>query len=337
MNAAEEFVASLLAEREEEERRREARRRRRVDFIAVGNGERTRRSREELVHFLGRSTGMMSRVEREFRSSLGEMCNWWDIISEHILEERRECKKAVELQKRLNSMYLSNTLKREFTEQSSVAGNDERRFLELVEFCEQEENRTREEAIEEAISSILASMDNSIDFVEEHALVEYGRNNILENIALNSFIRKKNHPSSKENESINIGFLYIYGCHPFQITGDAFLYLIHTMYDKLNPESSQITRYDVCRQPVFLIDGPKLSGKTVVSREVSSNLSLLHLTDRDLVKRAIEAYRSERDGLPTLRTVEDRGGGGVLQRRPSGAGGGVVCAFEPVGGGWRCH
>ncbi|ORC85527.1 cpc1/kpl2 [Trypanosoma theileri] len=305
MDAAEEFVVSLLAEREEEERRREARRRRRVDFITAGNEERARRSKEELGQVLKRSAGMMSCVEREFRDSLGEMCNWWDLISEHILEERRECKKAVELQKRLNSMYLSTTLRREFTEQSSVVENDERRFLELVEFCEQEENRTKEEVIEEVINSILISMDNSIDFMEEHALVEYGRNNILADLALNSFIRKHNHPSLTENDIANIGFLYIFGCHPFHITGDAFLFLIHTMYDKMNPEPSEITRYDVCRQPVFLIDGPKLSGKTVVSREVSTKLSLLHLTDRDLVKHAIEAYRNERDGLPTLRTVED--------------------------------
>ncbi|KEG14280.1 cpc1/kpl2 [Trypanosoma grayi] len=305
MRTAADFVSSLLVARDEEEQRREARRRRRVDFIVAGNKERACRSKGELGSVVRRSANTMSVVEQELRNSLGDMGVWWDMISENVLEEKRECEKAVDLQKQLTSMYLSAAMKREVVEQSSVVVNDERRLQELEELCREEERHAKEEAAEQAIDSVLNAVDRCIDFLAEHALTESCRGTLLTEIALDCFIPKTNETPLAESDRANMTFARLFGLHPFHLTGTPFLQLLHCMYEKMNPPPSSVSRFDVCRKPLFLIDGPKLSGKTVVSQQVEEQIALLHLSDRDLVNRALEAYRRERNSLPTLLTEED--------------------------------
>ncbi|PWV08315.1 hypothetical protein C3747_91g65 [Trypanosoma cruzi] len=305
MQAAERFVSSLLAAREEEEERREVRRRRRIDFIIAGNKERTRRCKDNLSVFLRRDVHSMSLVECNFLDSLGDVEKWWDLISKHILEEKREREEAVKLQNHLKSMYLETTMRREETEQSSVVVNDERRLQELEEWCLAEERRTREEVIGEVMHRILAAVDECIGFTEKHALESDSWNTSLGRIALNAFIRKINMKTWTEEGRAHIAFKEIFNCHPFQMTCDAFVYLLHAIYNSLEPGLPQINRFDLSRRPLFLMYGPKFSGKTVVSRNVAAELSLLSLSDRDLIQKALEAYRNERNGLPTLLTVED--------------------------------
>ncbi|RNF13665.1 cpc1/kpl2 [Trypanosoma conorhini] len=305
MQEAERLVASLLAARGEEEQRRESRRRRRIDCIVAGNQERTQRCKGMLSGVLQRGVQTVSLAEGEFLGSLGDVGRWWDLISEHILEEKRECEEAVKLQNRLNSMYLTSMQRREEKEQSAVVGTDERRLRELEEWCVEEERRAREEVVGDVMDRILSAVDECIGFTEKHALEGGVWNTLLGDIALNAFIRTTNATPLTQEEHARIAFREIFHCHPFQITGEAFLYLLFAMYDTLKPGASSVNCFDLSRRPLFLIHGPKLSGKTVVSREVSAALSLLSLSDRDLTNKALEAYRNERDGLPTLLTVED--------------------------------
>ncbi|RNF09580.1 cpc1/kpl2 [Trypanosoma rangeli] len=305
MQEAERFVASLHATREDEEQRREALRRRRIDCIIAGKKERTQRSKDMLSVVLQRGVQAVSLPEDKFLGSLGDVGRWWDLISEHILEEKRECEEAVKLQKRLNSMYLTSMKRREEKEQSTAIGSDERRLRELEEWCLEEERRTRDDVIGDVVNRILLAVDACIGFTEKHALEGSVCNTLLGGITLNAFIRTINGTSLTGEERARIAFTDIFHCHPFQITGDAFLYLLYAMYDKLAPDASSVNCFDISCRPLFVINGPKFSGKTVVSREVSAELSLLSLTDRDLTNKALQAYRNERNGLPTLVTVED--------------------------------
>lgn len=303
MQAADRFVTSLLTAGDEE-KRREARRRRRIDFIAAGNRERSRLSKERLSGALQRGVKSMPIVEHNFWDSLGGVGEWWDLISDHALEEQRECEEAVRLQKELNCMFFTTTMKREMTEQSSVVLKDKRRMQELEEWCNAEERRLGNEAAEEAMRRVVAAVDGCIGFLEEHALEGSYQKSVLTQITLNAFVQRINNTPLTEEDRTNIAFTQIFDCHPFRLSSEPFLQLLHCMYQKMSPGPSTVTCFDISRKPLFLIDGPKLSGKSVVSSRVAAKLLMLHLSDRDLVTRALEAYRAERDGLPTFLTTE---------------------------------
>ncbi|RHW69481.1 hypothetical protein DPX39_100087300 [Trypanosoma brucei equiperdum] len=301
---AEDFVMSLVCARTEDLQRRDALRRRRADYIVREDETRAKRSEEELKHVLYRGTDYISLVEHNFRRSLDDMGRWWDLLSEHVIKEKRECEEAERLQKHMTDMCLSTFTKRELSEQVSVVEKDERRLAELEELLVAEDKAAKEESVEEAMQRVLMGAEKCIDFLDSNSLTNRSTGSLLTCTALHSFIQSIAGVPVSIERSASITFGMIFGHHPFRLVPSTFLMLLHTLYNKMWSNEPAVNRFDICKIPLFLVDGPKFSGKSLVSHHVATRLSLLHISDRDLVNRALEAYHSEREGLPTLLATE---------------------------------
>nr|CCC51741.1 conserved hypothetical protein, fragment [Trypanosoma vivax Y486] len=304
MQAAKEYVASLMMTRDEEEKRREGRSRRRIDFIVAEAKERSIRANEERSRILWRGANATSRVECDFRRSLGEMGHWWDLISKHVLEEKRSCEEAEKMQSYMNNSYLGSVMRREIVEQASVVTKDERRYMRMEEAFLAEERAKKDEAVKGVMETVLSGAFGCIDLLEASALGKRTSESLLTETVVNCFIRTINKTPLTVQDRAHAMFELIFRRHPFRITADVFLELLNNLYKRVRPRDAPINRFDVCRVPLFLLDGPKYSGKSVVSHQLARQLSLVHISDHDLVNRAMEAYRKERNG-PAGKVIEE--------------------------------
>nr|CCC93914.1 unnamed protein product [Trypanosoma congolense IL3000] len=298
------FLSDAGTLRDEKLQRRESLRRRRVEYIAKGNKERAIRSEEELRSVLRHAADDVSFVERNFRCSIDEMSQWWDIVSGHVLKERHDRVEAERLQTQMNGLCLSAFTKREVSEQISVMEKDERRLRELEEFLIAEDRAAKEEVVRESMQRILRNVDQCIIFLGRNALSTSSNKSLLTCLAIDLQIRLMANMPLLEEQRAKITFEKIFSCHPFSMASDSFLVLLHTMY-KMWPVESTVTRFDICRKPLFLVDGPKFSGKSLVSQRVAEKMSLLHISDRDLVNKALQAYRTECEGQPVVTEADN--------------------------------
>lgn len=289
MELAMDYIATLQDSRAHEEARRVRRRRRRHDYIAGVQRDRQKDNTLALERDVLRRADTCTVMEKRLFTTLRRTACWWDMLCEQSIEHRLKCELAEKKKTAYLRAYISNTLEREQSELQNVLTSDSRRWELTKQLFESEERKLREEAVCESIQDIQDSADRCIQFLIDYC-IEDSQSSILAQFALAEVVRGDKSATPHPSVSAQGAFKRIFGGNPFTISSPTFLELLRMLFRRCNVGNTLSNLlFDVCPVPIFAVDGPKFSGKSVVAACLVEQFGLECCSDRSLVERALAA------------------------------------------------
>ncbi|CCW63209.1 unnamed protein product [Phytomonas sp. EM1] len=317
-----EYVGSLKKSRDEEETRRERRRVRRQEQFLSTRSNREDRNRQILfrdIHTLSKSNTI---AESELVDSVSQALSWWYSICDHTIEHQLQCELAVQRTKTHEEDYLNCVLDLENKCSAVVFDTDASRWEEAKNIYLEAEKQAQQEAVRDAINSVMQLTEQCITFLSANGLENdeggsgtYLDSNIIAQLVLDDEMWPQacegdvvvSSPCSLISLPASKAFKAIFHREtPFSMSCSEFLQLLRFAYKEDSNENC-VTRsfFDVSNLPIIALNGPKLSGKSILAKYIASHCGFCCVSDKDLAQKALTAYQRKSSSNPDSQLEEE--------------------------------
>lgn len=293
MEVAAQYVASLQKARAHEQHRRATRARKRNEYLEKLEEELSEAHRAALHHHIVYpSLTTRSMREEELRKYVNSTAMWWDTLCNQSIEQRMRYERIVTEQKINRKEYLHNVEKREVEEFEAVCESDIQRWNRIhSEFLQREESM-KNESINAARKSVLSAVEQCIELLHDYC-IENTKNNWLAQFTIQKVTDSADfsQPPPQLQERM---FRAIFGkSNAYGLTGVHAKELLDFSYQLCDTEKCVICEFDACKVPIIILEGVKLSGKSLLADALEKQFSFVRFSDRDLVEKALQYAADE--------------------------------------------
>ncbi|EPY22070.1 hypothetical protein STCU_08364 [Strigomonas culicis] len=141
--------------------------------------------------------------------------------------------------------------------------------------------------------------------LSEASIEEYGITNVKEStltpFILRHVMREVRATPLDTAVATNEAFETIFGGNAYHLTSDVMVEVLGTMYHALDERQKRPCFFDVCELPLFIVEGPKYSGKSLLTKQLVEEQHFGCFSDSMLIERALAAAAQE---LETVSFVE---------------------------------
>eukprot|EP00796_Vickermania_ingenoplastis_P006626 gene6626-4746_t len=287
--AAAQYVASLQQARAHEVDRRNLRRRRRNEYLVGLHGELEARSRTSLHRHIQMPAATPSEMEKQLVEFVQKTAVWWGALCDQSIEQRLRYEKSLENQKKRREEYLKNVEQRENSEFSAVCNSEAARWDHLQSEFSDYEKAIRDSTVAAARDSIINATSQCAGLVEDYC-VEKAKDNWLIQFAFKRITAEA--PFSKKPDTLESeAFEAIFGRrNAYGITGTSFKELLDFSYRRCDADKRATYEFDACEVPIIMLEGAKLSGKSLLADALEKKFNLRRFNDRSLIEKALNAH-----------------------------------------------
>lgn len=286
MEFAENYVAALQQFRAHERGQRYLRQKRRHEYLANLQEELDYTSRAEL-HFSVQAPTFTtkSEVEHRFLGFVRKTAGVWREMCNQSIEQQFRYEQSLVDQVARRQQYFENVQQREHHEYQAVCNSELRRWKQISEEFELYEENLKNETVAHCRDSVLQSVEKCIELMNDYC-IDRSKENLLAQFAL----RRVTHAAelSKPPDYLQEeAFRNIFGRNAYGITGIPFKQLIQFAFERSDLDKRATYEFDACSVPIFVLEGPKLSGKSLLANELEKKFRLHRFSDRSLIQLAL--------------------------------------------------
>ncbi|CCW70089.1 unnamed protein product [Phytomonas sp. Hart1] len=309
------YVGTLKKSSYEEETQRERRRVRRQERFLSIQSDRENRNRQILFRDIHTISKFNTIAELDLIDSVDQALGWWHSMCDHTIERQLQCELALQKMKVHEVEYLKGALDRENKHSVVIFEADANRWEEARKLHLDAEIRAQKESIQDTINAVMQLTEQCISSFSANGLENdegvsslYVDTNIIAQLFLDNEIRPQeceddvgvSLPCSMVSFSAAKAFKAIFQHeNPFSISCPEFLQLLHFVFKEDCKENyDSRTFFDFSELPTIALNGPKLSGKSLLSNYIASHCGFYCVTDKDLVQKALDTFEKKSAAIP---------------------------------------
>lgn len=307
MEYAERYVAAIQEFRAHERGQRHLRQKRRHEYLNNLQEEMDLSSRAAL-HYSVQAPAISSRsqVEKCLVEFSRKTRGLWREMCDQSIDQQLRYEQSLVDQVAHRLEYFENVHQRENREYQAVCNSDQRRWQQVSEEFVLYERQLESETVSSCKNSILQSLDKCIELMNDYC-IDRSKENLLAQFALRRVTHAAYLSKTPEHQQED-AFRHIFGKNAYGITGIPFKQLIDFAFQRCDVDKRATYEFDACSVPLFVVEGPKLSGKSLLANELMKKFKLHRFSDRSLVQLALlrasfppkKELIEEGDGIHTL-------------------------------------
>ncbi|KPA81878.1 hypothetical protein ABB37_04128 [Leptomonas pyrrhocoris] len=216
----------------------------------------------------------------------------WADVCDRAITRQLDIEAAQKNHTRREDDYLEHTRQREVLEQQVTEESDMTRWRELNVRHAARMRAMCTQAVEDAVADIWSRTSQCLTTLHESRLDHAGTELLVALAADTSLLS----PTSAEGEPLRSSpaatreaFQHIFNGSPYAKTSAAILALLQYCYSQHHIAVPLASVLHLCPFPILVVDGPKYSGKTLLTDFLRAKYRLLCVSDESLVRRALQA------------------------------------------------
>lgn len=295
-----EYVTAIQRYRAYERGQRHLRQKRRHEYLASLQEELDFSNRAAL-HYdsLAPAIGTRSEVEQSFADFVRKTGGFWGEVCNQSVEQQFRYEQSLVDQATRRREYLDNVKNREDYEFQVVCQSDLRRWQMVRDEFLKYEEKIKNETVAECRDSVLHSAEKCIELMNDYC-IDRAKDSLLAHFSLRRVTQGA--MLSKSPDSHQEAFRYIFGRDAYGITGIPFKQLLQFAFEHSDLDKRATYNFDACSIPIIVVEGAKLSGKTLLANALAKKYRLYRFSDRSLIEAAL--LRASPHSKPALLSEE---------------------------------
>lgn len=287
--AAVQYVTALQQARAHEKDRRNLRRKRRNEYLSALQDELDQSNRNALHTHIHLPTPTRSQMEMNLVAFVQKTAVWWSALCDQSIEQRLRYEKSVEDQKLRRKEYLNNVEKRENSEYQAVCDSEAARWANMQEEYKDYEEHMRAEMVDKVRQSVNEAASECVRLMNYYE-IESAKDNWLIQFAFKKITNEAEFSRKPEFQHVD-AFQAIFGTkNAFGLTGISFKELLDFAYQRCDSDKRATYEFDACEVPIVMLEGAKLSGKSLLADALEKKFTLRRFNDRMLIEKALNAH-----------------------------------------------
>lgn len=281
-----EYVTSIQRYHAYEKGQRHLRQKRRHEYLASLQEEPDFSNRAAL-HYdaLAPAIATRSEVEQRFGDFVRKTGRFWGEVCDQSVEQQFRYEQSLVDQATRRQEYLDNVKNREDHEFQVVCQSDLRRWQMVREEFLKYEEKLKNETVAECRDSVLHSVEQCIELMNDYC-IDRAKDSLLAHFSLRR-VTQEAMLSKSSKSSEDEAFHYIFGRDAYSITGIPFKQLLEFAFEHSDLDKRATYDFDACSIPVIVVEGAKLSGKTLLANALEKKLKMQRFSDRSLIEAAL--------------------------------------------------
>ncbi|CAD2213305.1 hypothetical protein, conserved [Angomonas deanei] len=280
------YVASLKEARAIREHFQSVRQKLRSEFMASIQADRQRQLSEKLQLDCREHTQMTTFAEESVFAAIRKTAKWWDVLCDHSIEQKLLFEKAQIRKVDQKKAFLESVMDREKTEERNVLESDQKRWVNASDMFTAFSRQLKEDLISSAIEEVLGATDACVTVLDDYQ-ISLKEHNILAYFLIKGETQKQY--LEKTGFSADDAFETVFSEYPFEATSAEVTSLIDKLYHMCDNRQKKPVFFEACQFPIIVVNGPKYSGKSLLTKELTERYNFRCFTDYDLVQEALAA------------------------------------------------
>ena len=231
--------------------------------------------------------------------------------------------------------YLSRTREHEVLEQLNTEESDTTRWNELNVRHAAQMHAACTEAVQDVVATVWARASDCLTTLHECRLDHAGTELLVAlatDAALLAAAPVEGTPLRPTPAATKEAFRHIFHGSPYAHSTAAFLALLRYCYAQYPIAVPLGNVLHLCPVPILVVEGPKYSGKTLLTEFLKAKYRLLCISDESLVRRALEAASAAAPSTPALSAHVENSSHEAPKAAPAPAATPAAAAAAVVGG-----
>ncbi|KAK7202311.1 hypothetical protein NESM_000303000 [Novymonas esmeraldas] len=296
MSVEDGYRASIARARREDQESRSRRRRLRHEYQDELNRIRIAHARASFLSDAQLHIARRSTAEESVMFTLRNTAACWSEVCERAVTRQLDIEVARKNKQLRDATFLERTQARELEAQRSVEESDQARWETLRARYAAQLLTDRDAAVRAALEEMVGLTAQCASDLEASHLDRAGTP-LLAAFAVDARLWRRAGPGGDGGGAgggsaaavVREAFQHIFHGSPYALSSPALLSLLQFCYGqhRTAPPLAQVLR--LCSVPIFVLDGPKYSGKSLLATFLKSKHRLLRISDETLVQRALRA------------------------------------------------
>ncbi|GET93784.1 hypothetical protein, conserved [Leishmania tarentolae] len=295
MNVEDDYRASIAQAHKEDRNSRGYRRKLRNEYQDDLLKKRVELARSCFLSDVRFHIARRSTAEESLVLTLRSTAACWSKVCERSITCQLDIESAKKQKQLRDVAFLERTYQREVEVQRSVEETDQARWADLKARHAAQLLADRNAAVQAALKDLMTHSAQCLIELEENHLHHAGTT-LLASFSVEATLRRMSSADDFAVSAVQEAFHHIFHGSPYAQSSPAFLALLEFCYRQQQPKPPLAQVHCLCSVPILILDGPKYSGKSLLTNFLKSKYRLLCISDETLVQRALQAASSDTTG-----------------------------------------
>ncbi|KPI89374.1 hypothetical protein ABL78_1500 [Leptomonas seymouri] len=231
-------------------------------------------------------------AEEDVMCTLCATAACWAEVCDRAITRQLDIEAAQRDHARCDADYLDRTGDREALEQLNTEESDTTRWKELIVRHAAMTQTACTEAVQGVMTDVLNRTSQCLSTLHECHLDHAGTKLLValaSDSTLLSIMPAERKPLRSSPAAASQAFRYIFNGSPYAQSSAALLALLQYCYAQYHVAVPLANVLHLCPIPILVVDGPKYSGKTLLTDFLRAKYKLLCISDESLVRRALQS------------------------------------------------
>ncbi|TPP53365.1 hypothetical protein CGC21_38745 [Leishmania donovani] len=292
MSVEDDYRASIAQAREEDRNSRECRRKLRNEYQDDLLKTRIAHARSCFLRDVRFHSDRRSTAEERVMLTLRSTAACWSKVCERSITRQLDIESAKKQKQLRDVAFLERMHQREVDEQRSVEETDQARWVDLNARYAAQLLADRNAAVQATLEDMMGHAAQCLSELEENHL-DHAGTTLLAAFSVEATLRRLSSADDVAVSAVREAFHHIFHGSPYAQSSPAFLALLEFCYGQQQPKPPLAQVHCLCSVPILVVDGPKYSGKSLLTNFLKSKYRLLCISDETLVQRALQVASSD--------------------------------------------
>ncbi|KAG5490846.1 hypothetical protein JKF63_00968 [Porcisia hertigi] len=292
MSFEDDYRASIAWAHKEDRDSRARRRKLRNEYQDALNEARISKTRGCFLNDICFHVTRLSTAEEGVMLTLRQTAGCWSEVCERAITRQLDIESAKKHKQVRDIALLEHTRQREVEAQLSVEKSDQARLEALSARYAARMLADRNGAVWVALEDVMERTAQCLTGLETNYL-SHSSTQLLKAFSVDATLWQRSSAEDIAVSAVKEAFHHILHGSPYAQSSPEFLALLELCYEqqRSRPPLAQVLRS--CSVPIFVLDGPKYGGKSLLASFLKSKYHILCISDESLVQRALQAASSD--------------------------------------------